>query len=132
MRRTATLLIVAAALSGCALPRERIGREMTSGLGVATKDFAGLALAVPDSDNFRMLLSCRPLSGVVDLTVFGLPSDGALVELRSGEVIGKYAGAGHDDEVNIGGVDIDLQLSADDPVLVNFAVTGKLAIHFPH
>ena len=130
MRRTATFLIVAAALGGCALPRERIGREMTWTLGEVTKDRTSLALGVPNSDDLRMLLSCRPLSGAVDVTVVGRRGDGAAVELRSGEIVGKYAGAGHDDEENAGGVDIDLKLSADDPLLANFAATGKLAVYF--
>lgn len=130
MRRLALLLVTAAALSGCALPRERAGRGMTWSIGEVTKDRASLALGVPNTDDLQMLLACKPMSGAVDVTVVGRRGDGAMVELRSDKVVGRYPGAGHDDAENIGGVDIDLKLEADDPVLANFAATGKLEIVF--
>jgi hypothetical protein len=128
--RIAIGLLAATVLSGCALPRDHVERGMRWVVGDATKDRATLALGVPQTDDLQMLLSCRPLSGQVDVTVVGRKGDGAVVELRSDKVGGRYTGAGHDDEENAGGVDIDLKLAASDPVLVNFAATGRLEVVF--
>jgi hypothetical protein len=130
MRRIACSLLLAATLAGCGLPRDRIEPGMRWVVGDVAKDRASLALGVPDTDDLQMMLSCRPFSGDVEITIVGRPDDGAVVELRSGEVIGRYPGAGHDDEETTGAVDIDLRLPADAPVLQSFAATGKLEIHF--
>ena len=66
----------------------------------------------------------------VEATIVGRKGDGAVIELRSDKVVGRYPGRGHEDGENVGGVDIDLKLAADDPVLANFAATGKLDIYF--
>ena len=60
----------------------------------------------------------------------GRTGDPAVIELHSGEVWNRYAGAGHPDEDTDGAVDIDLKLAAIDPVLVTFAATGELAVAF--
>jgi hypothetical protein len=130
MRRFASLLIVAATLSGCALPRDHVERGMRWIIGDVTRDRASLALGVPQTDDLQLLMNCRPLSGLVDVAVVGRQGDGAVIALRSDKLVGRYPGAGHADEETVGGVDIDLQLSADDPVLANFAATGRLEIVF--
>jgi hypothetical protein len=130
MRRFASLVFVAATLCGCALPRDHIERGMRWIIGDVTKDRASLALGAPQTDDLQVLMNCRPLSGLVDVTVVGRKGDGAVIELHSDKLVGRYPGAGHADEETVGGVDIDLQLSADDPVLANFAATGRLEIVF--
>jgi hypothetical protein len=130
MRRIASSLLVAATLSGCALPRDHLERGMGWVVGDVTRERASLALGVPDTDDLQMMLSCRPLSGTVDVTVVGRKGDGAVIELHSDKLVGRYTGAGHEDEENAGAVDIDLKLSATDPVLTNFAATGKLEVVF--
>lgn len=130
MRRIALSLLAAAVLNGCALPREPVGRDMSWIMGDVTAERASLALGVPQSDDLQMLLSCRPQSGTVEITVVGRHGDGAVIELRSDKLVGRYKGAGHDDEENAGGLDIDLTLAASDPVLTNFASTGKLTVVF--
>jgi hypothetical protein len=131
MRRRIVLgLIVAAVLTGCALPRERAGAGMRWGLESVTAKGARLALGVPGTDDVRMILTCRSGSEAIDVTVVGRAGDGAVVELQSGEVVGRYAGAGHVDEESLGGLDIDLKIPVSDPVLASFAETGKLTIVF--
>ena len=132
MRRVLALGLVAAALSGCALPAEKLGRDAS--LSWIRDDIAPgsrLTLGAPHGDDIRLMMICEPHSGAVDITISGRPGDGAVVELHSRKVWNRNRGAGHADEESVSGVDIDLQkLSAADPVLQSFADTGDLTVVF--
>lgn len=131
MRRHVLACLMTAALAGCALPTERADLAMRWDVSATPGEGARLALGVPDTDEVRLTMTCRPHTGEVDVTVVGRRGDPAAVELRSGEVSKLYAGAGHDDEETIGAVDIDLKLTTADAVLARLADTGELAVVFP-
>ena len=131
MRRTFLLAALAlGALSACAAT-ERPGRAMRWTVSASAAEGAKLALGVPGSDDVRMMLTCQVRSGRVDVTVVARPDDPATLELRSGEVFARYAGAGHADEATPGAVDIDFSVPATDPVLARLADTGQLTLVFP-
>jgi hypothetical protein len=131
MRRLILLGLTAAVLSGCATPTERPDRAMRWGVSANTEEGAKLVLGVPDTDDVRMMLTCRPRSGQVDVTVVARRGDPAAVVLQSGKVLGRYAGAGHGDEETLGAMDIEFSAPASDPVLTHLADTGELTIVFP-
>jgi hypothetical protein len=130
MRHHILPCLAACALVGCALPTERPRLGERWGLSENPTEGAKLVLGVPDTDDVRLMMTCRPHAGEVDLTIVGRRGDPAVVELHSGDVWKRYSGAGHDDEETIGGVDIDLKLPATDPVLARLADTGDLSIVF--
>jgi hypothetical protein len=125
-RRLAPLLIVLA-LGGCASER----RTVAWGFSDAPAEGPKLVLGGPETDDVSLLMTCAPRSGRVDIVVVGRLSDPAVVELRSGKVVGRYAGVGEADEETQGARDIAFHVSADDPVLARFAQTGELSIIFP-
>jgi hypothetical protein len=127
VRSLAALAIAAAVtLGGCALPTERL--RMVWGLDENPDEGAKLALGVPGTDDIRMMMTCLPHTGVVRVVVVGRAGEGAVAELHSGEIWGRYAGAGHGDEETLGAIDIGFRLSADDPVLAHLADTGELTV----
>ena len=131
-RRFAVLLLTTAALSGCALPAENLRHDRTlTWILDEGPPGARLMLGAPESDDIRVMMTCQPHSGAVDITIAARPGDSAGVELHSGKIWNRYRGAGHADEETSGAVDVDLQkLSAADPVLVAFADTGELSLVF--
>lgn len=130
MRRLILISLAAGALGACATT-ERVGAEMTWSLYEDPSEGAKLVLGVPDSDNVRLMMVCRPHSGAIDATVVGHVGDPAAVEFRSGKVSHVYAGAGQPDEETDGAVDIQLKMSAADPVMARLADTGELTLVFP-
>ena len=121
----------AALLGGCAVPAEAPGHLSERwGLSESPTEGAKLVLGVPGTDDVRLIMTCRPQSGIVDVMVVARPSDGAVVELHSGKVWNRYPGAGLADEENLGAMDLDLKLAAADPVLAHLADTGELALVF--
>jgi hypothetical protein len=127
MHRFAVLaLAAAAALSGCALPAER--PNMTWGVTATREEGAKLVLGVPNTDDVRLMMTCRPRSGAVTLTIVGRQGDGAVAEIHSGKLWSRYAGAGHADEATAGAVDIDFRLDAADPVLAHIADSGEIMV----
>jgi hypothetical protein len=122
----ALALIAAATLGGCALPTER--PRMTWELIEHPDKGAKLVLGVPDTDDVRLMMTCRPRGGAVTLTLIGRRGDPAVAELHSGEVWNRYAGAGIADDETDGAMNIEFELQADDPVLVRLADTGQLVI----
>ncbi|WP_372784909.1 hypothetical protein [Phenylobacterium sp.] len=131
MRRLILAGLFAAALSGCATPTERPDRAMRWGVSANADEGAKLVLGVPDTDDVRMMLTCRPRSGQVNVTIVGRRGDPAAVELQSGKIVGRYAGAGHADEETLGAMDIAFSAPASDPLLTHLADTGDLTIVFP-
>jgi len=125
------LLGVAAALSGFLTPTERPDPAMRWTVSASAEDGAKLVFGAPDTDDVRMMLTCRVRSGQLDVTVVGRRGDPAAVELQSGKVFARYAGAGHADEETPGAMDIEFKAPASDPVLTRLADTGELAIVFP-
>lgn len=88
-----------------------------------------LAAGTPQSDDVRLMMTCRARTGVVHLTVTGRPGDPAVVELRSGKkLFRRYGGAGHASEDGLDELLIDFELPADDPVLARFGDTGELSM----
>jgi len=130
VRRLILIGLGLAALGGCATT-ERVGPEMTWGLFEDPQEGAKLVLGVPETDNVRMMLVCRPRSGEVEVTIVGRIGDPAAVELRSGKVSHVYAGAGHADEETGGALDIELKAPVTDPVMARLADTGELTLVFP-
>jgi hypothetical protein len=130
MRRLILIGLAAGALGACALPTDRPGPQALWSV-TADAGEARLALGVPETDELALRMTCRPHSGEVDLTIVGRHGDPAVLELHSGEVWGRYSGAGHEDEAGLGGFDIDLKLPTSDPVLTHLGDKGELSIVFP-
>jgi hypothetical protein len=119
------LAAAAAVLSGCGTVGEpgMAWNEDDGAAGVAT-----LTYGVPNSDDLRLMMSCRPGAGSVRLTIVGRRKDGAVIELRSGKLAKRYGGAGTQDEETAGAMDIQVEVPASDPVLRRMAETGEIAI----
>jgi hypothetical protein len=122
---------LAAALSAHLTPTERPDRAMRWSVNANAEEGAKLVFGAPDTDDVRMMLTCRVRSGQVEVTVVGRRDDPAAVELQSGKVIARYAGAGHSDEGTPAAMDIAFRAPASDPVMTHFADTGQLTIVFP-
>lgn len=75
-----------------------------------------------------LTLSCRPGSGAVELVLVGLRRDGAVIELHSGKVWNRYAGAGLAEDGPDAPLEIRAVLNARDPVLDHLADTGELVL----
>jgi len=123
LRRLAFGLTAAALMGGCAHAGDKglqwFGDE-------AAPEGAKLTLGAPETDDVRLMLICRPRSGIVELTVVGRREDGAVIELRSGKVTSRHPGAGFADEETDGAFDVRASIPADDPALLRFADTGQL------
>jgi hypothetical protein len=128
MRRLIASALLAAALAsalgGCATRGERLSWMLDEDRQTGVR----LMLGVPNSDDLRILAQCQPHSGEIRLTIFGQRGDPPVVELHSGKTLWKrYAGGGVQyDEESLGGVELQFQLRADDPVLARVADTGEL------
>jgi hypothetical protein len=120
--------MAAAGLGGCASVDQRPVQGMSWGLDASQGGDLKLTLGVPDTDDLFLIFVCPPRSGAIELTAMGAPADGAAVELRSGKVWNRYRGAGAADEEAPDGYDIQVHLSADDPVLRSVADTGDLTV----
>ncbi len=125
------LLGLAATLGGFLTPTERPDPAMRWSVSANAEEGARLAFGAPDTDDVRVMLTCRVRSGQVAVTVAGRRGDPAALELWSGKVFARYAGAGHADEETAGAMDIAFSAPASDPVLSRLADTGELAIVFP-
>jgi len=73
-------------------------------------------------------LACEPGSGAVELTLTGLRRDGAVIEIHSGKVWNRYAGAGLADDGPDAPLEIRTVLNAEDPVLTRLGDTGELIL----
>jgi hypothetical protein len=125
MRGWIALALLGVTLGGCATGPAPISWTF----GETRQEGAMLVLGVPDTDDVQLVARCQPHSGEIRLTLVARPGDPAVIELHSGKLWQRYAGAGiGDDEENIGAVNIQFHLSADDPVLARVADTGELAI----
>jgi hypothetical protein len=130
MRRSILAGLALGALSACATT-EQPGRAVRWTVSASAEEGAKLVLGVPDTDDVRMMMTCQVRSGQVEVTIVGRRDDPAAVELWSGKVFARYAGAGHADEETQGAMDIEFSAPAADPVLARLADTGQLAIVFP-
>ena len=131
MRRLILIGLATGALSACALPVQKTPRAMGWNVSANAEEGAKLVLGVPATDDVQVVMTCRPRSGRVDMTIIGRRGDPAAVELRSGKIVGRYAGAGVEDAETEGAFDIQLTLPAADPVLGGLADTGRLTVVFP-
>lgn len=117
------ILGVAALLGGCAtIPRDMAWvREDAA-------DAARLVLHKGWMIQRPLTLSCRPGSGTVDVTLVGLRRDGAVIELQSAKLVGRYAGAGLAEYGSDAPLEIRTTIPLTDPILTSFANTGDLAV----
>ena len=106
----------------------------------AERPHCGWALA-EDRDGLRLTLgspanrvgvslTCQVRSGLVHFTLAGREGDPAVMELRSGDLIKRYAGAGHADPDVPGVMLMEFPVDADDAVMRRVADTGQLRIAF--
>jgi len=126
MRRVILIGLAASALGACAAT-DRVGPDMTWGLFENPHEGAKLVLGVPETDHVLLMMTCRPHSGRIALTVIGRTDDPAAVDLQSGKLRGHYSGVGVADDEIEGGRDIELNLTTDDPVIARLAHH-----HHPH
>jgi hypothetical protein len=134
MRRMRGLMLLGAAavlLGGC----ETVGRataERPHSRWTLSEEGGGLRLSLgyPDNRKVQVTLTCRARSGQIDFTFVGRTGDPALLELRSGELIQRYAGAGHADPDSPDTMIMEFPVSADDPVMRQVADTGELRIAY--
>ena len=124
MRRVMLLALAAVALGGCASVEPGMAWSIDQNRDEGVK----LVLGRPGTDDVRLMATCLPRSGAVRLTVIGRQGEPAVVELHSGKLWKRYAGAGVADEETLGALDIQFALSADDPVLARVADTGELTV----
>ncbi len=96
---------------------------------------AYLVYAIPDSDDAGPALHCRPGSGTVGLFHWvehreseevGAPPTAARLSLSSGTVARTYPATATGEEL-YGGSQVEARIGADDPVLAEFARTGRIA-----
>ncbi|MBS0333564.1 MAG: hypothetical protein JSS35_12425 [Proteobacteria bacterium] len=93
-------------------------------------DSLRLSLGDPGVDEVRVVLTCRMRSGWVDFIVAGRKGDPALMELESGDIVKRYAGAGHDDPDSPDGLLVEFPVDASDAVMRRVSDTGQLRIVF--
>jgi hypothetical protein len=125
MRGWMALALLTVALSGCATQ----GEGLSWAFGEDRQEGLKLVLGRPFTDDVRIVALCQPRSGEMRLTIVGRLGDPAVIELHSGKLWRRYAGAGiGDDAESPGAVDIQFELSADDPVLSRVADTGELTV----
>ncbi|MBS0363831.1 MAG: hypothetical protein JSR98_20855 [Proteobacteria bacterium] len=142
MRRMRGLMLLglaaAALLGGCGTVGRTVGKTVEtvtaerphSGWEIA-EDGDGLRLSLGEPGRkVQVALTCRVRSGLVDFTLAGREGDPAVMELRSGELIKRYAGAGHADPGQPGVMLVEFPVDADDPVMRRVADTGQLRIVF--
>jgi len=135
MRRTRGLKVLGAAavllLGGCQTLETAMAERPHSGWTLSDEgDALRLSLGDPESAKVRVTLACRARSGRIDVTFIGRTGDPAVLELRSGEVIQRYAGAGHADPENPETMAMEFPVGADDPVMRRVADTGELRIAY--
>lgn len=131
MRRLILIGLAAGGLAACALPVERTPKAMRWDVSYSAEDGGKLVLGAPDADDMRVTMTCRTHSGQIEMTLVGRLGDPAAIELRSGAVVGRYAGAGVADEETVDARDIQLKLRVDDPVIARLADTGELTVVLP-
>jgi len=122
-RMTVSVLTAAALLGGCAsIPA---GMEWVR---EDTDEAARLVLYSGWGIERPVTLSCQPGSGAVDLSLVGLRRNGAVIEIHSGKIWNRYAGAGLAEDGPDAPLEIQAKLNAADPVLANIADTGELTL----
>lgn len=89
-----------------------------------------LRLGEPHGNKAQVTLTCRVRSGRIDFTLAGREGDPAVMELRSGEIIRRYAGAGQADPEDASVMLVEFPVDAGDPVMRRVADTGELRIAF--
>jgi len=124
VRRSIVIALTAAALlGGCATipPQGEWARDDT--------DEAARLVLYQDGEAPRpVTLTCRPGSGLIDITVVGLRRDGAVIEVHSGKIWSRYAGSGLAEDGPDAPLEIRATMNAADPVLARVADTGELTI----
>jgi hypothetical protein len=135
MRSPALLgLALAAALGGCQTVGKAVGdlaAEHPHGGWSLDEDADGLRLWLGEpNQKVQVALTCRVRSGLIDFTLAGREGDPAVMELRSGELLKRYPGAGHADPDQPGVMLIEVPVNADDAVMRRVADTGQLRIVF--
>ena len=95
------------------------------------EDGDGLRLWLGEpAQKVQVSLTCKVRSGRIDFTLAGREGDPAVMELRSGELIKRYPGAGHTDPDQPGVMLVEVPVEADDAVMRRVADTGQLRIAF--
>jgi hypothetical protein len=124
-------LAAALLLGGCETVTKVTAERPHSGWTLEEEgDGLRLSLGYPSSKKVQVTLTCRARSGHIDFTFVGHTGDPALLELRSGELIQRYAGAGHADTDSPDTMLMEFPVSADDPVMRRVADTGQLRIAY--
>jgi len=135
MRRIGGLRVLGATavllLGGCQTI-ETATAERPHSRWTLSEDGDGLRLSLggPAYTKVRLTLTCRARSGRIDFAFIGRAGDPAVLELRSGELIQRYAGAGQADPESPEAMVMEFPVSADDPVMRRVADTGELRIAY--
>lgn len=128
-------LAAVALLSGCSAVGHTVGDLVAEHPHTAWDlsehgDELQLSLGAANANKVRVTLSCKPGSGRIAFSLAGREGDPAVMELRSGEIIKRYAGAGYGDPESPGVMLVEVPVDADDPVMRRVADTGQLRIAF--
>jgi hypothetical protein len=134
VRRMRGLMLLGAAavlLGGCETVSKLTAERPHSGWTLDEEgDGLRLSLGYPSSKKVQVTLTCQARSGRIDFTFVGRTGDPALLELRSGELIRHYAGAGHADPETPDTMLMEFPVGADDPLTLRVADTGELRIAY--
>ena len=133
MRRVRGLNLLAAALllGGCQTVSTAMAERPHSGWTLDEEDGGlRLSLGYPEPKKVRLTLTCRARSGQIDVTFIGHTGDPAVLELRSGDLIQRYLGAGHDDPDHAETLITEFPVGADDPIMRRVSDTGELRIAY--
>ena len=128
MRRKALLgLIASCTLAACA---HQTAPQATTGmawfLDATESEGAKLAFGAPSSDNVLLMMTCKPRSGAVQVSLMGFEGGRApSLQLASGGAVARLAAQS---APGLHAPILEATARASDPVLASFARTGQLAV----
>lgn len=131
MRGVMLLGVAAVILGGCETVSTATAERPHTTWNISERgDKLWLSLGAPNGNKVQVTLTCRVRSGLIDFALAGREGDPAVMELRSGEIVKRYAGAGHGDPESPGVMLVEFPVDAEDAVMRRVADTGQLRIAF--
>ncbi|MEO8112728.1 MAG: hypothetical protein ABI655_00010 [Phenylobacterium sp.] len=123
MRRRAILSLIATCALGACVSQQTPSQlgGMSWSLGSNESEGAKLVFGAPNTDDVVMMLTCLPRSGAVQVWLTG--AGARSIELKSGAATSRLASRDAEDYAAVVAT-----AKPNDPALMNFARTGRLAV----